>query len=120
MGTDSRKMVLADLGRKLTTALRSLGNSPVINEEVLESCLKEVCRALMEADVNIRLVKQLKDGVKGQIDLEEMGSGLNKRRVIQTAVYKELVKICDPKVEAWKPKKGKPKRDHVRRSAGFG
>jgi len=101
-------MVLADLGRKLTTALRSLGNSPVINEEVLESCLKEVCRALMEADVNIRLVKQLKDGVKGQIDLEEMGSGLNKRRVIQTAVYKELVKICDPKVEAWKPKKGKP------------
>ena len=74
----------------------------------------------MEADVNIRLVKQLKDGVKGlikliknilnyffkgQIDLEEMGSGLNKRRVIQTAVYKELVKICDPKVEAWKPKK---------------
>ena len=34
-----------------------------------------------------------------------MGSGLNKRRVIQTAVYKELVKICDPKVEVWKPKK---------------
>ena len=59
----------------------------------------------MEADVNIRLVKQLKDGVKAQIDLEEMGSGLNKRRVIQTAVYKELVKICDPKVEVWKPKK---------------
>jgi len=100
-------MVLADLGRKLTTALRSLGNSPVINEEVLESCLKEVCRALMEADVNIRLVKQLKDGVKAQIDLEDMGSGLNKRRVIQTAVYKELVKICDPKVEVWKPTKKK-------------
>lgn len=31
-----QRMVLADLGRKLTTALRSLGNSPVINEEVLE------------------------------------------------------------------------------------
>ena len=61
----------------------------------------------MEADVNIRLVKQLKDGVKAQIDLEDMGSGLNKRRVIQTAVYKELVKICDPKVEVWKPTKVK-------------
>ena len=61
----------------------------------------------MEADVNIRLVKQLKDGVKAQIDLEDMGSGLNKRRVIQTAVYKELVKICDPKVEVWKPTKAK-------------
>ena len=68
----------------------------------------------MEADVNIRLVKQLKDGVKAQIDLEDMGSGLNKRRVIQTAVYKELVKICDPKVEVWKPTKVKiPFHGHI-------
>ena len=28
------KMVLADLGRKITTALRSLSNATVINEEV--------------------------------------------------------------------------------------
>ena len=98
-------MVLADLGRKLTTALKSLGNSAVINEEVLQKCLNEVCRALMEADVNIMLVKQLKEGVKAQIDLEDMGSGLNKRRVIQTAVYKELVRICDPGIKPWKPVK---------------
>jgi signal recognition particle subunit SRP54 len=59
----------------------------------------------MEADVNLRLVKQLRDGVKKQIDLEDMGSGLNKRRVIQTAVYKELVRICDPGIKPWKPTK---------------
>lgn len=100
-------MVLADLGRKLTAALRSLGNSPVINEEVLEKCLKDVQRALLEADVNIKLVKQLTDGVKKQIDLENIGSGLNKRKVIQTAVYKELVRICDPGVKSWKPTKGR-------------
>lgn len=29
-------MVLADLGRKITTALRSLGNATIINEEVVE------------------------------------------------------------------------------------
>ena len=40
-------MVLADLGRKLTTALRSLGNSPVINEDVLKKCLMDVQRALL-------------------------------------------------------------------------
>ena len=28
-------MVLADLGRKITTALRSLSNATVINEEVM-------------------------------------------------------------------------------------
>ena len=31
---ESTTMVLADLGRKITTALRSLGNATVINEEV--------------------------------------------------------------------------------------
>ena len=29
-------MVLADLGRKITEALRSLSNATIINEEVLE------------------------------------------------------------------------------------
>ena len=30
-------MVLADLGRKITTALRSLSNATIINEEVRET-----------------------------------------------------------------------------------
>jgi len=28
------------------------------------------------------------------IDFEEMAAGLNKRRMIQSAVFKELVKVC--------------------------
>ncbi|XP_077420880.1 signal recognition particle subunit SRP54 isoform X1 [Vanacampus margaritifer] len=100
-------MVLADLGRKITSALRSLSNATIINEEVLNSMLKEVCAALLEADVNIKLVKQLRENVKAAIDLEEMASGLNKRRMIQHAVFKELVKLVDPGVKAWTPSKGK-------------
>ena len=68
-------MVLADLGRKLTDALNSVGKATVIDEEVLNAMLKEVCRALMEADVNIRLVKQLKDNVKQAIDFDEVAQG---------------------------------------------
>ncbi|XP_042636586.1 signal recognition particle 54 kDa protein [Orycteropus afer afer] len=100
-------MVLADLGRKITSALRSLSNATIINEEVLNAMLKEVCTALLEADVNIKLVKQLRENVKSAIDLEEMASGLNKRKMIQHAVFKELVKLVDPGVKAWTPTKGK-------------
>ncbi|CAB1335455.1 unnamed protein product, partial [Coregonus sp. 'balchen'] len=100
-------MVLADLGRKITSALRSLSNATIINEEVLNAMLKEVCAALLEADVNIKLVKQLRENVKSSIDLEEMASGLNKRRMIQHSVFKELVKLVDPGVKAWTPTKGK-------------
>lgn len=106
-------MVLADLGRKITTALHSLSKATIINEEVwpehpplfwfhiftlspfqvLNAMLKEICTALLEADCNIRLVKQLRENVKAVIDFEEMAGGLNKRRMIQSAVFKELVKV---------------------------
>lgn len=57
-------MVLAELGRKITTALRSLNNATIINEEVLNAMLKEIVTALLEADVNIRLVKKLRENVR--------------------------------------------------------
>ncbi|XP_026685102.1 signal recognition particle 54 kDa protein-like [Diaphorina citri] len=101
-------MVLADLGRKITSALRSLSNATVINEEVLNSMLKEICAALLEADVNIKLVKKLRENVRQVIDFDEMASGLNKRRMIQSSVYKELIKLVDPGVKAHQPQKGKP------------
>lgn len=100
-------MVLADLGRKITTALRSLSTATVINEEVLNAMLKEICAALLEADVNIKLVKKLRENVRAVIDFEEMAAGLNKRRMIQSAVFKQLVKLVDPGVKAWQPTKGK-------------
>ncbi|XP_015118976.1 signal recognition particle 54 kDa protein [Diachasma alloeum] len=101
-------MVLADLGRKITSALRSLSNATVINEEVLNSMLKEICAALLEADVNIRLVKKLRENVRTVIDFDDMAGGLNKRRMIQSAVFKELVKLIDPGVKAYQPVKGRP------------
>lgn len=69
--------------------------------------LKEVCAALLEADVNIRLVKQLRENVRAVIDFEEMAGGLNKRRMIQSAVFKELVKLVDPSVKPYQPVKGR-------------
>jgi len=58
--------------------------------------LKEICAALLEADVNIRLVKQLRENVRSVIDFNDMAGGLNKRRMIQSAVFKELVKVYLP------------------------
>ena len=101
-------MVLADLGRKINNALHSLSKATVINEDVLNSMLKEICAALLESDVNIRLVKQLRENVRSVIDFDEMAQGLNKRRIIQQAVFQELVKLVDPGVKPYQPKKGKP------------
>ena len=57
-------MVLADLGRKITSALKSLNSATIIDEDVLKKLLIEIARALIESDVNIHLVKKLQENVK--------------------------------------------------------
>lgn len=75
--------------------------------QVLNSMLKEICAALLEADVNVMLVKQLRQNVLSVIDFDDMAGGLNKRRMIQSAVFKELVKLVDPGVKPYQPVKGR-------------
>lgn len=90
--------------------------------------LKEIATALIQADVNIRLVKQLRDNIRDRINMEELASGMNKRRIIQKvrslapphavahaflllpapqAVFDELCKLVDAGHEPYKPKKAK-------------
>ena len=48
----------------IVEAQRHSALSPINFAQVLGAMLTEISRALLEADVNIRLVKQLKDNVK--------------------------------------------------------
>lgn len=41
------KMVLTELGNKITNALRKMADSTVINDDVLDEMLKEICNALV-------------------------------------------------------------------------
>ncbi|KAG5728027.1 Signal recognition particle 54 kDa like protein [Termitomyces sp. T112] len=107
-------MVLADLGRKLNAALSSLNRAPVVDEKVLDATLKEITAALLESDVNVKLVASLRQKVKAKVkaSLEssaaEKGKETNRKHLIQKAVFDELVHLVDPGVEPYKPKKGQP------------
>src|SRR5271170_331197 len=69
--------------------------------------IKEICAALLEADVNVRLVGNLRKSIKATVNFTELAPGVNKKRLIQKAVFDELVKLVDPHAEPFKPKKGK-------------
>ena len=101
-------MVLTELGMRLTSALRKLHEARNIDETVLNEVLNEVGRALMESDVNLRLIAQLQKRVRDAVKVEEMAAGISKPRVIQTAVVEELTNMLDPGVEPYQPKKGRP------------
>ncbi|KAJ7285770.1 SRP54-type protein [Mycena rebaudengoi] len=105
-------MVLADLGRKLNAALSSLNRAPVVDEKVLDATLKEITAALLESDVNVKLVQSLRQKVKAKVksSLEasaaDSSKEINRKNLIQKAVFDELVHLVDPGVEPYKPKKG--------------
>lgn len=55
----------------------------------------------MSADVNFKLVMQLRANIKNKVNVEEMASGINKRRVIQKVVFDELCALLDPGVKPY-------------------
>ena len=69
--------------------------------------LKEICTALIESDVNIRLVQQLRKSIRSTVNFKDLPPAVNKKRIIQKTVFDELVALVDPHAEPFKPKKGK-------------
>jgi len=69
--------------------------------------LKEIASALLSADVNVKLVQKLRKNVKNKINLEDLATGLNRRKMIQQAVFDELCEMLSPSRKPYVPKKGK-------------
>lgn len=57
-------MVLNEMGQKISQALAFINNAETLDEKVLDACLKEICTALLQADVNAKLVFELRNNVK--------------------------------------------------------
>ncbi|PNH00194.1 Signal recognition particle protein 2 [Tetrabaena socialis] len=88
-------MVLAELGTRITKAISSMSQAGLIDEKVLDTVLKEICTALLQADVNVKQVANLRNGVKKRVNITELAAGLNKHRVIEKAVFDELCEMLD-------------------------
>src|SRR5215471_11092430 len=69
--------------------------------------IKEICAALLSADVNVRLVQSLRKSIKAAVQFSSLPPGVNKKRLIQKTVFDQLVALVDPHSEPFKPKKGR-------------
>lgn len=105
-------MVLQELGSKLSSALRRLHTDTVVDKETIKAVVGDICRALLESDVNVQMVMKLRKNVEAKAlasGLAEEGSSAAaaQRRSIQKTVMDELTGMLDPKTPAYKMKKGK-------------
>ncbi len=79
-------MVLADLGKSLSGALRKMQSETVVDDEVVNEMLKAICTALLQSDVNVKIVGQIRNNIKTKIGLSDAG-GLNRRKLIQQVCF---------------------------------
>lgn len=58
--------------------------------------------------MNLKIVMKLRETIKNRVTIECQAAGVNKQRVIQRAVYEELVNMLSPvEVEPFKPVRGR-------------
>lgn len=100
-------MVLADLGQKISSAIHTMASATVIDDEAIDKMLNGIAIALLQGDVDVHLVKKMKEAIKNDIQ-NQMASGINKRKLVESAVIKALYGLLDSGVEPYKLKKGKP------------
>ena len=76
-------MVLAELGGSISRAIQQMSNATIIDEKALNDCLNEISRALLQSDVQFKMVRDMQMNIRKIVNLEDLAAGHNKRRIIQ-------------------------------------
>ncbi len=92
-------MVLDNLGNSLKDAVKKLANAGKIDRQVIDEVVKDIQRAMIQADVNVRLVMQLSNQIKNRALTEAPPAGMDSKEHVLRIVYTELVNIVGKTTE---------------------
>jgi signal recognition particle subunit SRP54 len=85
--------VFETLSARLTEALRKITGRGVLRPEDVDAALREVRLALLEADVNFKVVKEFVERVRARLTGAELSPGLTAPQQVVKAVHDELVEL---------------------------
>ncbi len=81
------------LSEKLQRVFKNLRGEGRLSAENMETALREIRMALLEADVNFRVVKQLLENIRAKAMGEEVLTALSPSQQVVKIVHEELIKI---------------------------
>ncbi len=91
--------MLGNLGKNLTNTMKKLAGMTIIDEEVVKEVVKDIQRALIQSDVNIKLVLKLSKTIEERSLKEEPPKGITAKEHVIRIVYEELVNLLGEKPE---------------------
>lgn len=84
--------MLEKLGQVLRKATDRIANAIFLDKNLVDSIIRDLQRALIEADVNVSLVKELSESIKKSA-FDERIKGVDKKEHIIKILHDELIKI---------------------------
>jgi len=97
-------MVLEKLGQSLRDVLKKIANAPYIDQDIVREVVRDVQRALLQADVNVKLVAGMTKDLERRALTEKPPAGMSSREHVIRILYDEIVKILGQSHEV-SPKK---------------
>ncbi|AAB98081.1 TPA: signal recognition particle protein [Methanocaldococcus jannaschii] len=85
--------MLDKLGENLNKALNKLKAAAFVDKKLIKEVIKDIQRALIQADVNVKLVLKMSKEIERRALEEKTPKGLSKKEHIIKIVYEELVKL---------------------------
>jgi len=102
-------MVLDRLGSSLNDALKKIFRAPVMDEKTVKELVRDIQRALLQADVNVKLVLEVSRRIEERALKEKVPPGVSRREHVVKVVYEELTRFLGEKPSTLKIEPGKRK-----------
>lgn len=86
-------MVLDNLGGSLRGALKKIASATRVDKALVDDAVRDIQRALLQADVNVKLVMSLSNRIRERALNEKPPAGMNPREHVINIVYQELINL---------------------------
>ncbi|MEM0466769.1 MAG: signal recognition particle protein Srp54 [Candidatus Thermoplasmatota archaeon] len=86
-------MVLEGLSDSLRKTIQKIANAVTVDATLIKEIVRDIQRALLQADVNVKLVVELSKKIEKRALEEKPPAGMNNREHVIRIVYHELVQV---------------------------
>jgi signal recognition particle subunit SRP54 len=90
-------MAMERLGSSLYEALRKVFRATVVDEATVKELVRDLQRALLQADVNVQLVLDISKQIEERALKEKVPPGISRREHVIKVVYEELTRFLGDK-----------------------
>ncbi len=102
-------MALERLGSSLYDALKKVFRASIVDEATVKELVRDIQRALLQSDVNVKLVLEISKRIEDRAFQEKVAPGVSRREHLIKVVYEELTRFLGEKTAQIAVEPGKKK-----------